>query len=67
MKILQRIGIILLVFALVNYFCSHLNIPIFDNKLIWIVPGLIGGILMLIVKVASIGKEEEEDEIEPES
>ena len=64
-KILLRwIGYALCIFGLINWFCSHIGHPIFENSLIWIVPGLIGGTIILLFKAFSLGKEEEDEEVE---
>lgn len=64
MKKLLFVGYALCIFGLINWFCSHLGFPLFENRLIWIVTGLIGGTLILITKALSIGKEEEDEEVE---
>lgn len=59
MKNLLVTGNVLVIFGLINWFCSHVGHPIFENSVIWIVPGLIGGTIILLFKALSIGKEEE--------
>lgn len=65
MKILLRwIGYALCLFGFINWFCSHLGFPILENKLIWIASGLIGGTIILLFRAFSLGKEEEDEEVE---
>lgn len=60
MKILLLTGYGLVMLGLINWLCSHIGFPIFENSWIWIVPGVIGGTIILLFKAFSLGKEEEE-------
>lgn len=64
MKNLLLTGYVLGIFGLINWFSSHLGFPLIENSWIWIVTGLVGGTIILLFKAFSLGKDEEDEEVE---